>query len=179
MGLITIADHVHDIAENSINAGAKNVKLTIKETKDTFYFSVEDDAGGIKPDILERIFDPFTTTRKKEIRRVGLGLPFLKQSAEQTGGYVDIKTELGKGTKIEALFYKSNIDCQPIGNLSDIFLVLLLNTSVSWEIKRCYGEDCYTVDSLAIKTYIGDLDNPQKIVLLKDLLLELESTINS
>ncbi|PHJ12479.1 histidine kinase, partial [Fervidobacterium sp. SC_NGM5_O18] len=32
MGLITLSDHVHDIAENSINAKAKNVKLVIEET---------------------------------------------------------------------------------------------------------------------------------------------------
>lgn len=175
MGLITIADHLHDIAENSINAGAKNVSILIKETDEIFYFSVEDDAGGIRAEIFERIFDPFTTTREKKIRRVGLGLPFLKQSTEMTGGYTKITTELGKGTKTEALFYKSHIDCQPVGNLPDAFLVLLLNTQINWNIQRCYENECYTIDSNTIKSYIGDLDNPQKIAILRDLLVELES----
>jgi len=58
---------VHDIAENSINAKAKNVRLVIKETDEIFYFLIEDDAGGIRPDILEKIFDPFVTTRKKRL----------------------------------------------------------------------------------------------------------------
>jgi len=177
LGLITIADHIHDIAENSINAGAKNVTLQVRETDDTFYFLVEDDAGGIRPDILERIFDPFVTTRKKEIRRFGLGLPFLKQAAETTGGYVKILSELGKGTKTEALFYKSHIDCQPIGNLVDSFLLLLLNQNISWNISRCYNDSCYEINSESIEKYIGKLDNPEKIQILSELLKELENNI--
>ncbi|MCX7653841.1 MAG: ATP-binding protein [Fervidobacterium sp.] len=179
MGLITIADHIHDIAENSINAGAKNVVVTVKETEDTFYFSVEDDAGGIKPEILDRIFDPFVTTRKKEIRRVGLGLPFLKQATELTGGYTRITTKLGIGTKTEALFYKSNIDCQPVGNLVDTFLVLILNIHINWKIKRCLMQDCYTIDSESIKNYFGELDSPMKITILKEFLDELEKSLYS
>jgi len=82
LALLTLSDHLHDIAENSINAGAKSVRIVVKETDDEFYFSIEDDAGGIKPEIMEKIFDPFTTTRDKRIRRVGLGFPFLRQAAE-------------------------------------------------------------------------------------------------
>jgi len=63
--LITLSDHLHDIAENSVNAGAKNVTIVVEETSETFFFSVEDDAGGIRPDIFEKIFDPFVTTRKR------------------------------------------------------------------------------------------------------------------
>lgn len=177
MGLITLSDHVHDIAENSINAGAKNVRLLIKETDDTFYFSIEDDAGGIRPDILEKIFDPFVTTRKKEIRKVGLGLPFLKQSAEATGGYVKVSSEYGKGTKTEALFYKSHIDCQPVGNLVDTFLVLLLNQDINWDIQRCYNQDCYEISSKTVKEYFGIMDTPEKIKTLSELLAELENSI--
>jgi len=177
LGLITISDHIHDIAENSINAGAKNVILEIKETDDKFFFSVEDDAGGIRPHILERIFDPFVTTRKKEIRKVGLGLPFLKQAAEATGGYVKIDSELGKGTRTEALFYKTHIDCQPIGKLADTFLVLLLNQSISWEIHRCYNDNCYQITSETIDRYLGKLDTPEKIEMLSQFLMELENDI--
>lgn len=177
LGLITIADHIHDIAENSINAGAEKVTLIIKETNDTFYFSVEDNAGGIKPEILEHIFDPFVTTRKKEIRRVGLGLPFLKQAAELTGGYTNISTELGKGTKTEALFYKSNIDCQPVGDLVDTFLVLLLNTQVIWEIERCFEERCYVINSESIRLYLGEINSPEKISILREFLNELEESV--
>jgi len=177
LGLITLADHVHDIAENSINAKAKNVRLVIKETDEIFYFLIEDDAGGIRPDILEKIFDPFVTTRKKEIRRVGLGLPFLKQSAEATGGYVKVYSEYGKGTRTEALFYKSHIDCQPMGNLVDTFLVLLLNQNIKWFITRCYNDNCYEISSETIREYLGVLDTPEKIKALSEMLEELESSI--
>lgn len=177
MALLTLSDHLHDIAENSINAGAKNVRIVVKETDDEFYFSVEDDAGGIRPEILEKIFDPFTTTRNKEIRRVGLGLPFLKQAAEATGGYVRIDTELGKGTKTEVLFRKDHIDCQPVGDLPGVFLMLLMNDQIEWYITRCYNGDCYEIKSEAIRSYIGSLDAPEKVHVLMELLNELENSL--
>ncbi len=175
--MITLSDHLHDIAENSVNAGAKNVTIVVEETSETFFFSVEDDAGGIRPDIFEKIFDPFVTTRKKEIRRVGLGLPFLKQAAETTGGYVRVETEFGKGTKTEVLFYKSNIDCQPVGNLPQTFLVLLLNGGIEWHIKRCYNSSCYEIDTQTLSKYVGQLDSPGKISLVSDMLEELENSL--
>ncbi|ODN29898.1 ATP-binding protein [Fervidobacterium thailandense] len=177
MALLTLSDHLHDIAENSINAGAKSVKVTVRETENEFYFSVEDDAGGIRPDILEKIFDPFTTTRDKEIRRVGLGLPFLKQAAEATGGYVRINSELGKGTKTEVLFRKDHIDCQPVGDLPGVFLILLMNDGIEWHIIRCYNDDCYEIRSETIRSYIGSLDAPEKVRILMEFLNELENSI--
>ena len=166
--MITLSDHLHDIAENSVNAGAKNVTIVVEETSETFFFSVEDDAGGIRPDIFEKIFDPFVTTRKKEIRRVGLGLPFLKQAADTTGGSVRVETEVGKGTKI---------DCQPVGNLSQTFLVLLLNGGIEWHIKRCYNSSCYEIDTQTLSKYVGQLDSPGKISLVSDMLEELENSL--
>lgn len=177
MGLITLSDHLHDIAENSVNAGAKNVNVVVLENAETFFFSVEDDAGGIRTDMLEKIFDPFVTTRKKEIRRVGLGLPFLKQAAESTGGYVKVETKLGEGTKTEALFYKKNIDCQPVGDIAQTFLVLLLNEGIHWHIKRCFDFNCYEIDTDTIGKYVGKLDSPGKISLISEMLEELENSL--
>ena len=48
------------------------------------------------PDFLARVTDPFTTTRTT--RKVGLGIPMLKQSAEMAGGTFGIESEIGKGT---------------------------------------------------------------------------------
>jgi len=174
--LITLSDHLHDIAENSVNAGAKNVTIVVEETSETFFFSVEDDAGGIRPDIFEKIFDPFVTTRKRRYGGWDL-VAFLKQAAETTGGYVRVETEFGKGTKTEVLFYKSNIDCQPVGNLPQTFLVLLLNGGIEWHIKRCYNSSCYEIDTQTLSKYVGQLDSPGKISLVSDMLEELENSL--
>ncbi|SHH51019.1 ATP-binding protein [Thermosipho atlanticus] len=175
MGLLTLADHVQDIAENSIKAGAKKVVIDIRETKEYFIFKVEDNGPGIKN--VDKVFDPFYTTRSKKIRKVGLGLPFLKQAAEMTGGYVKLETKLGAGTKVLAKFCKKHIDCQPIGDLPSVFFSLLMNQEVEFKIIRCRDENCYEIDSKIIKEHFGKLDSPSKLKILKDLLFELEKSL--
>jgi hypothetical protein len=175
MGLLTLADHVHDIAENAVKAGAKNVKLIINETNEFFQFIVEDDGPGIKN--IENVFDPFYTTRSKKIRKVGLGLPFLKQATEATGGFVEIESKIGKGTKVSAKFIKKHIDCQPVGDLASVFFALLLNLDVNFEIKRCKNDKCYTLDTETIKKYLGNIDSSTKLKFLKDLIKELEENL--
>ncbi|ANQ53846.1 histidine kinase [Thermosipho sp. 1063] len=172
MGLLTIADHVLDIAENSVKAGSKNIVLEIFETDREFTFEVRDDGPGIKD--LDRVFDPFYTSRDKKIRRFGLGLPFLKQAVEMTGGTLDVQTKIGVGTKVRATFMKKHIDCQPVGDLISVFLSLLMNKNVNFRIKRCRNEECYEISSEVVKKYLGELDSPIKINILKEMIKELE-----
>jgi signal transduction histidine kinase len=57
---------------------------------------VEDDGPGIKPENLERIFEPYFTTKE---RGTGLGLSIVKHNTELYGGRVQVESELGKGTR--------------------------------------------------------------------------------
>jgi signal transduction histidine kinase len=55
------------------------------------------DAGpGIAPENLERVFEPYFTTKAKGS---GLGLAIVKHNAEIYGGRVAVTSELGKGTR--------------------------------------------------------------------------------
>ena len=77
-----LSAHVLDISENSTMAGADEVEITINEDEreDLLLFSVKDNGRGMSPEFVAKVTDPFTTTRTT--RRVGMGLPFLRQSAE-------------------------------------------------------------------------------------------------
>ena len=117
--------HVLDIAQNSIKAGAKLVTVSfVMEANGRLAFTVEDDGCGMTPEFLACVTDPFTTSRTT--RKVGLGIPMLKQSAEMCGGDFDIQSEVGKGTVIRSVFDTANIDCIPMGDICDSLLTLVM-----------------------------------------------------
>src|SRR5207237_2878732 len=58
---------------------------------------VEDTGSGITPEIIDKIFDPFYTT--KDIGKgTGLGLSTVYGIVKQTGGFVYVESEVGRGT---------------------------------------------------------------------------------
>lgn len=109
--------HILDVVENSIRAGASevNVRLTENRAADLLTLEIGDDGKGMDEATAKRCVDPFYTT--KSGKQVGLGLPFLSQSAEEAGGELVVKTAKGKGTKIIATYRLSHIDRRPLGDL--------------------------------------------------------------
>lgn len=117
--------HILDIAENSLAAGASKVEISIREdsSEDVLILEVKDNGKGMDEELLRIVYDPFFTT--KTVRRVGLGIPLLKQSAEECGGGLTIRSEEGKGTTINARFRLSHIDMKPLGDIGATIMVLI------------------------------------------------------
>jgi PAS domain S-box-containing protein len=67
---------------------------------DYVVLTVEDDGSGIPPDLLERVTEPFFTT-KQVGKGTGLGLSMVYGFARQSGGALHIHSEEGKGTSVE------------------------------------------------------------------------------
>jgi len=112
-----ISLHILDIAENSIRANAENINIVIIENKmkNLLTLTIEDDGEGMDEKIKEYALNPFFTT--KQGKKVGLGLAFLSQSAEEAEGTMKIESEPGKGTRITATFKLGHIDRKPLGDL--------------------------------------------------------------
>jgi signal transduction histidine kinase len=72
------------------------VSLHTKKVGDTVKVSVKDNGNGIPPNILEKIFQPFFTT-KPTGQGTGLGLSLSYDIIKAHGGELQVKTEEGKG----------------------------------------------------------------------------------
>lgn len=118
--------HILDIAHNAIEAGAKHVKVRIRESRreDALWIEVEDDGAGMDEATLRKATDPFFTTRST--RRVGLGLALLEQAARAAGGGLRVESSPGAGTKVTARLRLGHIDRQPLGDVGVTLLSLIV-----------------------------------------------------
>ncbi|MCQ4311024.1 PAS domain-containing protein [Pseudomonas stutzeri] len=68
--------------------------------------SVIDEGEGMRPEILERAFEPFFTTRK-DANASGLGLSMVYGFVKQSGGFVELESEEGSGTSVRVYLPRS------------------------------------------------------------------------
>ncbi len=172
--------HIMDIIQNSVRAEASNVELEIREDleKDIYSIFIKDDGCGMSEEILSKVLDPFFTTRTT--RKVGLGLSLLKQSAEQTGGKLEIKSKEGVGTELTVLFSHKNIDRPVTGDIAGVMVLLVsANPNMDFTYKHCTGKGEYLFDTKEVKEVLEDVSvtDPHIIQYLKELINENLNTI--
>lgn len=90
---------IANLAENAAEAIQEGGTIRLRggplPTGNGTLISVEDDGPGIANDDLERVFEPFVSTK---YGRSGLGLTIARSIVEQHGGTVQIESTLGEGT---------------------------------------------------------------------------------
>jgi len=136
MTMPDLAMHILDIMENSTRAEAKHVSLEIVEdsAKNTVSITIIDDGKGMTDAELKRALDPFYTTKSKR-SMVGLGLPLLKETAEQAGGGLMVASAPHKGTEVRARMALDHIDRPPLGDINEMLrIVIATNPGIEFDI---------------------------------------------
>lgn len=101
---------VYNLCDNAIKYNHENghVWINVKKEGNEAVLVVEDDGIGIPPEHQERIFERFYRVDKshsKEVGGTGLGLSIVKHAVRQQNGKIELKSEVGKGTRITVRFY--------------------------------------------------------------------------
>lgn len=159
--------HILDIMHNAIAAEASVIRLElIEDTKDdVLSFSIIDNGKGMSEEMVARVIDPFTTSRKT--RKVGLGIPLLKAAAEQTGGGIALSSVIGEGTTITARFGYHHIDRQPLGDMKETMLGLITSyQEISFVYTHRVDEKEYTLDTRQMRELLGDISFQEPEVML-------------
>jgi hypothetical protein len=150
--------HILDMVQNSIYAGASSISIEINEdiSRDTLTIAVEDDGNGIDRQAIEKVKDPFYTSRTT--RKVGLGIPLLMAAAKRCEGDLTIDSTVGKGTRITAFFKYSHIDRAPLGNIWDtISGIIACNEKVDFVYTHIYDGRKLKLDTKEVRGILGEV----------------------
>jgi two-component system, sporulation sensor kinase E len=86
-----------NLIKNAMQAMTRGGELTLQTSSagDWVWVGVSDTGGGIAPDKMNHIFEPFYTTKKKG---TGLGLMIVQRIVRQHGGHIELESRVGQGT---------------------------------------------------------------------------------
>ncbi|HPK30335.1 MAG TPA: ATP-binding protein [Bacteroidales bacterium] len=167
-----LAMHILDIVQNSISAGAKNIwiEVLVSIARDLLSISVRDDGKGMTPEMVAKVTDPYCTTRTT--RKVGLGLPLLRQGAEQAGGSLSIDSTVGVGTTVKAEYGLSHIDRPPMGDLANAYVLLLgANPNINITLHYITDENDFSISTRELDEALDGLplNDPQVMNLIYEM----------
>jgi hypothetical protein len=167
--------HILDIAENSIAAEAKTIRIHIKEDrkKDRLRLEIDDDGKGMDKETIRRAMDPFFTTKKT--RRFGLGLSLLSEACKAANGRFAINSKAGKGTRVTATFQASHIDTKPFGDIPQTLISLIIgHPGVDLIYRHSTENEEYSMSTKDIKAQLNGLsiDSPEVLTIIKQHIKE-------
>lgn len=168
--------HIMDILQNSTRAKATEIGLDVllDSAKDTLTLVFRDNGCGMDEAMVKNVINPFFTTRTT--RKVGLGLPLLKQNTEMTGGSMNIESTVGVGTTVTAIFGLTHINTPPMGDLAGtMVLTISANPDIRFLFHYKRDEEVdYLLDTNEVYEILDgmSIQDPEVIESLKEMILE-------
>ena len=144
---------------------------------------IRDNGCGMDSEELEKAQDPFYSDgRKHRHRKVGLGLPFLKQAVDLADGRFRIESEKGRGTVLSFGFDLNHLDSPPLGKVENAFLQILLfegeqEVTIFRSLRRKGGYDRYELKRSELKEVLGNLEDSESLLLAREYLRNQEENL--
>ncbi|MGM0420683.1 MAG: ATP-binding protein [Bacillota bacterium] len=150
--------HILDLADNSFAAGADRLVIKLNEQPQLDYLTLTmvDNGRGMDENKIKAAVDPFYTS--KGGKKVGLGLPFIKQNVERTGGNFNLISRINIGTTLSVCFKYNHIDRVPIGDIPEsiISLIMLNPEPELYFIYSCHKK-CYRFFTPRVKDELSPI----------------------
>ena len=172
--------NILDICQNSISAGATEIGISLIEEDRILTLTVTDNGCGMSRETVERVMDPFYTTRTT--RKIGMGIPLLRLAAEQTGGELFIESvtadqgPCSHGTVVRATFHTDSIDFTPIGDMPSTMCVMIQgHPEIDYVFRHKTPILNVELDTVQIKEILGEgisLAEPEIIKWLSEYLIQ-------
>lgn len=98
----TLVGALLNLIENAVQASAEPARLKVHlyRREQTLHLCISDAGCGVAPDLLERLGEPFLTTKSTG---TGLGLAVVKAVARAHQGRVELRSKVGRGTCVKVL----------------------------------------------------------------------------
>ena len=188
-GKVTVIGRNASVAEGE--AGLAPGEYVVLEVHDT--------GSGISPELLERVTEPFFTT-KPVGKGTGLGLSMVYGFAEQSGGAMRISSRIGEGTQVELWLPRATeevpenpevAEVEPIAPVPEALTILLVDdhdgvrettaamlTDMGYHVVKAscgqdaielFGEDCSSVDVLITDYAMPELSGIEVINRFREL----------
>lgn len=144
--------HILDIVQNSIRAKATKIEILINENikNNIFEVTIKDNGKGMSQELIEKVKDPFATTRTT--RKVGLGIPLLLEACIRCDGNLDIQSQERVGTTIVGTFKHNHIDRAPLGDIVNTITILILSSpEIRYIFTYSIDNVVFTMDTEEIK----------------------------
>ena len=181
----TLCDYMLEIVQNAVESGADSIAARCEQMPGSCRFVVEDNGRGMSKDELRACLDPFCTDPAKHAgRRVGLGLSFLSQLLEETGGTLNLHSEPGRGTRVEANFDLEHVDTPPPGDFAE-WLVAAMSFEGEYDLKvehaarSCAAEpwQAYALTRAELREALGDLGDIAALLALRRFARQQEARL--
>jgi hypothetical protein len=156
----SIVEMILDLLQNSVEARASSIFFEINlKNPDIFAVTIRDNGVGMDQEEIKRAMDPFWSRPDKHPQRsVGLGIPFLIQTVEQTAGTWNIDSTRGWGTQLLFTLNRNHVDLPPLGDVAELVIASMCFVG-EYDLTFRYmtaGEEC-SVSRRELESVLGDV----------------------